>query len=346
MKNWKSKSMAIVGMLSIGLLILAGCSKAATEADPAEFYRGKTFTWIVSSGTAGGDETDLVARTVAPFLAKEIGATVRVENKASDEGVNYAYSEAKRDGLTAVQNSTVAIISGDVLKAPGVMYETEKFNFLADLRPSGKVMQIAPNLPHRTLDALRKAKGLKGGGTTAKGALALSAAVTFEVLGLDGKVISGYRAKKDLNLALTRGEVDFIVTSDTASAQEEADGSLFNVLVITKEKSRVVPNVPTIYEAGVKPAKELEAPLEFILAAGSALALTPEVPQDRVDYLRKVFLKISDNSEVRQAIEKVTGLSAPFTPGKELQDRMIAIKANKSLASQLDTIFSKYSATQ
>lgn len=62
-----------------------------------------------------------------------------------------------------------------------MQYEAEKFNYLASISLDGKIFELSPKLQDKTLDGLRKAKGLKGGGTTAKGALALAAAVMFEV---------------------------------------------------------------------------------------------------------------------------------------------------------------------
>ncbi|MBI2953601.1 MAG: hypothetical protein HYY30_04750 [Chloroflexi bacterium] len=57
---------------------------------------------------------------------------------------------------------------------------------------------------------------------------------------------------------------------------------------------------------------------KFISVGGFAAALPPEVPQDRIENLRKVFQKLSDDKDVQQGIEKITGLSRPFVTGKEL----------------------------
>ncbi|MCL5959232.1 MAG: tripartite tricarboxylate transporter substrate-binding protein [Chloroflexi bacterium] len=334
----------VVVTLLMGLAV--GCSQASKSAAPEEFYRGKTLTWVVSAGATGGDETDLLSRAVAPYLAKELGATVKVTNMASDEGLNWVYEQAKRDGLTLVAKSTSAVVAPDIMKAPGILYETEKFNILADIFPAGKVMQISPKLPYKTLDDLRQAKGLKGGGTVAKGSLGLSAAVGLEILGLDGKVITGFKGKKDLTLALARGEIDFMLTNDAGAAKDAADGYAVNLLVVTKDRSVFVPEVPTMYELGVKVPREMESALEFILAAGYMTALPPEVPPERVEFLRGAFQRVGANPELKAELKKITGASSPFLTGKMLQDRMNTMKSNKVLADQLDALFTKYGAVQ
>ncbi|MBI2953682.1 MAG: hypothetical protein HYY30_05160 [Chloroflexi bacterium] len=338
------KPLAIIAVLGLALGLAIGCTQASTVATPQEFYRGKTINWIVSS--VPGADTDLLARALAIHLSKETGATVKVENMNTDEGLNYVYAEAKRDGLTMVINSTVAIIANDIQKAPGVLYETEKYNFVADVNPSGTVMQLSVKSPHKTLEALRQAKGLKGGGTSAKGALVTGAAVMTEILGLDAKVITGYKGKRELTLALGRGEVDFMVTSDSMAQKDADDGFIVNLFSVTDKRSAVVPDLPTIFELGVKIPKELDAAHKFITGSGTSTLLPPEVPQDRVDYLRNVFLKMSDSKDVQNDVAKISPVWTPFVSGKEMQERMIAIKGNKDLADQLDAIFAKYKATQ
>ncbi|MBI2953828.1 MAG: hypothetical protein HYY30_05910 [Chloroflexi bacterium] len=328
-------------LLSVGV---AACTQGQVTSTPEEFYRGKTVTWIASSDAGSG--TDFLARAIAPYLAKEIGATVRVENMGTDEGTNWAFNEAPKDGLALVLKSTGAVMSNDILKAPGTMYVAEKFNFVADVNPGGTVLMISPKLPYKTLEQLRAAKGLKAGGTTAKGAIAVGGAVMSAILGLDAKVITGYQGTKNLGMAIARGEVDFFVSSDNSSKQDEEDGTLVNLLVVNKERSRTVPHVPTMYELGVTVPKDMEAALNYLLSRGQALMLPPGVPTDRVEYMRKVFEKLSANQEVQGELERIMGASAPFMKGKDLQDMVASMKSNASLAEQLDEIFNKYKATQ
>ena len=92
------KRMVIIGCLVVSLGLMAGSKNASGAEAPGDFFRGKTIIWIFA-GDAGAS-VDLVARTIAPFLAEEIGAKVRVENRKTDEGMNYLYNEGTRDGLT------------------------------------------------------------------------------------------------------------------------------------------------------------------------------------------------------------------------------------------------------
>ncbi|MBI2953729.1 MAG: hypothetical protein HYY30_05405 [Chloroflexi bacterium] len=344
MRNWMARASMLIAALSLGLATIVGCTQAVKVGGPEEFYRGKTIHWVVSSTAGSGN--DLVTRVVAPYLAKATGATVKVENMGNEEGVNFTYTEGSKEGFTIVSNASGAMVSNDVLKAPGVLYETEKFIFLADLKPSGRVLQVSPKVPYRTLEALRAAKGLKGGGTSAKGSLAIAAAVTMELLGLQGQVITGPSGRKDLTMAVARGEMDLMSVTDDGALKDEADGLVVNVMTIGDKRSTVATELPTMFELGVKVPKELEAPFRFIASGGTAVALPPGVPQDRVDYLRAVFMKLNDDKDLQKDMISTNDRWAPFVAGEELQKEMIVIKSNKELAKQLDAIFDKYKAVR
>ncbi|MBI2953825.1 MAG: hypothetical protein HYY30_05895 [Chloroflexi bacterium] len=338
-----SQTLAI-GVLALVLGLMVACSQGPTNISPEEFYRGKTVNWIVSSDA--GTNADLQARIIAPYLAREIGATIKVDNMGTDEGDNWVYTEAKKDGLTFVHKSTGALMSNDILKAPGVLYEAEKFEYISDVDPTLRMMSVYPDSPYKTLDAFRKAKGLKAGGTSAKGSIAISGAVLSEVLGLDAKVITGYSGSSRVALATKQGEVDFFVVSDTSAKLAQDDGMVVNLLTPNEQRSEALPDVPTMYELGVKVPKDLEGALEFVLASGQALAFPPGTPADRTEYMRKVFDKLGTDKVVQADLTKLKGAPTFFMSGKEVQDKIAKMKGDKELATKLDTIFNKHKAVQ
>ena len=331
----------ITAFLLVFLGLMIGNAGSARAETAEEFYRGKTLTIVTNEP---GGPPDLMARTVAPFLGKEIGAKVKIENRKTDEVMNYVYGQGAHGSLFLGIVTNDSVIGNDILKAPGVRYETEKFNFVADLYPAARLFQLSPKLPYRTLDALRKAKGLRGGGTSAKGAIAVSTAVMFEILGLDGKIITGFEGKKALTLAMARGEIDCMSTSDSTAVRDEKDGYVVNFMATGFKRSAVVPHVPTISELGVKIPKEMAAVHGFAIAGGTTVALPPGVPAERVEYLRKAFQDLNHIKDLQKGMEKLTNNWTPFVPGQELQQEMAAMKADKDAAAKLDAIFKKYTA--
>jgi tripartite-type tricarboxylate transporter receptor subunit TctC len=96
----------------------------------------------------------------------------------------------------------------------------------------------------------------------------------------------------------------------------------------------------------VKVSKEMAAVHKFVISGGTAVFLPPGVPRERVEYLRKVFQTLSNNKELQNALERLTGDRKPFVSGQELQEEMAEIKSDKELANKLDAIFKKYTAVR
>src|ERR1700752_4602707 len=98
---------------TVAALIAAGPFGAspALAQSPAEFYRGKSVTLLISSATGGG--YDVLARVIANHLGRHIpGAPqVIVRNMAGAGGIlatNHLYNVAVKDGTVVggVQNNT------------------------------------------------------------------------------------------------------------------------------------------------------------------------------------------------------------------------------------------------
>lgn len=342
--NRITNRMAMIGVLTVFLGIMVDGKAALGAEAPEEFFRGKTIEMF--STDLPGSTTDLMGRVITPFLAKEINVKIKSENKKLNECMNYLYKQGTKDGLTLGISDSDSIITNDIVKAPGTQYETDKFNFVADVYPSPKVFLISPKLAHKTVDFLKQAKGLRAGGASAKGSLAVTSAVMSEILGLDAKIITGFGGSKELTLALARGEMDFIVPRDATAMRAEKDGYAVSLFVLGDKRSVVLPHVPSLPEAGIKVSKDLGAAYKFITSGGMVVFLPPGVPQTRVEYLKNAFQRLNNNQELQKAMEKLTGGWTPFVPGHEVQQQMVEIKADKTLAAKLDTLFNKYSVVR
>ena len=121
MGRFKSNRSLVLGIfiLSIAVLVI-GPTKTNAES-PADFYKGKTINWVVSSGAGG--TTDLMSRITAQYLGKKIGAKVKVENMGRNKGLNFVFTKGKTNGLTLVSKARTALVLNDVAKAPGLRYK-------------------------------------------------------------------------------------------------------------------------------------------------------------------------------------------------------------------------------
>ncbi len=338
-----------IGFLMIFILVLGWgldvppvCGAESAE----QFYRGKTITWVVSSQP--GTSTDVVTRILYPHVARETGAKVVVKNMTggSLEGDNWVYNEAKRNGLTMLTEGSLQLLLNDLLRSPGVQYATEKFNFLTGVDPTGTIFALSPKSSYRTMEALRKAKGLKAGASSSKGYLAVAGAIMLNALGLEGRVVTGYSGMTTVTLAVAQGEMDIVVSTEKTLARETKQGNVVPLFIIGDERSPLLPDLPSMREFGATVPKELADACKLITNNSWGISMPPAVPADRVNYIRKVFKKISALKEVQQGMAKWSGDWRPFIPGEKMQEDIGRIKANKILGEQLDAILKKYTAAR
>lgn len=290
--------------------------------DAAAFYRDKVIRFVVGYGPGGG--YDSYARLLAPHLEAETGATVVVENRPGGGGLlalNQLVS-GEPDGLTIMIVNGPAAALGELLDKEGVRYELDRVQWLGRVASQPHVLLWSAQSPFRTLSDAREArraiKWAAGGKTDL---LAVPAAFLSEALGLDARIIIGYKGSKESALAAIRGEADgFFSSADSARAYAKGD-KLIPAVVLARARSPLFPDVPTVFEATT--LSEDEAwwidYLRQIEEIGRALATAPGVPADRAAFLRDAFRNILTDPGIRAEAER---RKRPFNYGtpEELDD--------------------------
>jgi tripartite-type tricarboxylate transporter receptor subunit TctC len=335
-KTGQTSFFALFLVLAIGLV------GPVFAQDPASFYKGKTLNWVVSSGPSS--TTTLLSRLAAKYLGEEIGARVRVENQGRNKGLNFVYAKAKPDGLTIVSKAKTAVLFNDLANAPGIQYKSSKYIYLTDLMPDIGALFVKTDSPLKSLSDLRNAKGLKAGGTSAKGFLATSAAILYEIIGIDGKVVPGYKSPPKVILALAQGEVDLMALQAAAVLKDVKNGRVRPLFVVAPKRFGAMPDIPTLEEFGVPIPAQWESALDLISNTGQAVMAPPGVPKERIDFLRSTFQKIAKNPEVQKGVEKITGYWSPFGDGAKMQKDIVKIMSDQELRNQLKAVVGKYSA--
>ena len=147
------------------LLALAGLTcAAAMAASPvsaqtgADFYKGKTVTYIASTSPGGG--YDLYGRLVAEFMQKHLpGSTFVIKNVPGAGhlvGANTIYA-SKPDGLTIGIFNT-GLIYNQVLGAPGVKFDLGKMSWVGKAASDPRVITIATQSPIKSFKDLQASK--------------------------------------------------------------------------------------------------------------------------------------------------------------------------------------------
>jgi tripartite-type tricarboxylate transporter receptor subunit TctC len=237
-------------LLKSGLALLAAL---ATSAALAQAWPAKPVKVVVAF-TAGGT-TDILARAVGQQLQEKLKQPFVVENKPGAGG-NTGTEQVVRsapDGYTLIVNSV-----GPIAVNP-TLYKKLPHNPLTDLVPIVQIAEVPnvlvvhPSVPAKTVDefiAHAKAKpGQLNYGSTGVGTSShLSGFILGKRAGIDVVHVpyKGADALRDL----LAGRIQFMFATIPSVKQHIDAGSLRAIAVSSVQRSRSLPDVPTVAERG------------------------------------------------------------------------------------------------
>ena len=231
------------------LLVSVAAPACAQTADEA-FFRGKTVRLVVGYGPGGG--YDIYARLIAPFIARALAATVVIENQPGAGGLTALdrVYHASPDGLTImIVNGTPAALA-QLVEQQGVRYDLTKMGHLGIISAAPRVWTVGPKTPFQTpAEALKLDRPVIWSAGGPLDGLADGAAMACEALKMNCKVLLGYPGSNEATLAVTKGESDAIYQSDISAQNFTRSGQTRVMSVLGRERSKLFPDIPTIFEA-------------------------------------------------------------------------------------------------
>jgi len=238
----------ILSILSTAITLVAAAPAAYAQA-----YPNKPIRLVL--GVAPGGAADILARLIGQKAGEALGQTILVENRTGAGGTIGAASVAKSppDGYTlAFVTSGHASNATLFSKLP---YDTLKdFAAVSGVAYSPNVVVVNAQSKYKELkDLVADARARPGklnyasaGGT---GLVTLSAEEFRHQFKLDVVPIS-YKGSGPALTALMANQVDFLLDTVPGVVSHVAAGRLRAIGVTTRQRSSVLPDVPTIAEQG------------------------------------------------------------------------------------------------
>src|SRR5262249_20731041 len=199
-------SVVVRTLVALGALSIASRAQAQS---PADFYKGKTVTLLISSAAGGGYDT--LARTIANYLGKHIPGTpqVIVKNMAGAGGIiatNHLYNVAAKDGTVVggVQNNTPF---EPLFGTKAATYDPLKFNWLGTPSIEVAIATVWHKTPVETWQDTRTHE-ITMGSSGVNSTPSFYGRLLIETLGMKQKIIVGYESQTHAFLAMERGEID------------------------------------------------------------------------------------------------------------------------------------------
>ncbi|HEX2545104.1 MAG TPA: tripartite tricarboxylate transporter substrate binding protein [Ramlibacter sp.] len=293
---------------------LAGA--AALLASPLAAGQGafpsKTVALVVPY--APGGPTDAMARVLATAIKAELGQTMIVENRAgagSNIGAEYV-ARAEADGHT-LMFGTSAPLGINLYLYPKINYDPFKsFAPVIQVGYLPNVLVVHPNIPAKNVrELIAHAKANPGKlafASSGSGASSHLAGVLFNMMaGTDVQHIPYKGTGPALN-DLLGGQVAMSFT-DVLTALPHIQAGKLRVLGVTSaQRSRALPDVPTLAEQGLK---DFDASVFFGIVAPAG------TPPDVIARLNKAFAAVLQQPDVRQRLAQ-SGLEPPpnYTPAQ------------------------------
>ncbi len=280
----------------LGLAAMVAAPSASQAQAPDEFYKGKTLTIITSTGAGG--PYDLVARILAKYLARNLPGkpTTVIQNMPGGGHVlatNYIYNQAAMDG-SAIATVANSIPMHQLIDGKGVRYDARRINWIGSTGISNLVTVAWRSSGVKTTDDVLKRELIIGATGTGSGTF-LYPAVMNAILGTKFKLVMGYKATTEIDLAMERGEVAGRSGGSIAGMMQEHPGWFTDSKVVILSqvgaaRDPLAPDAPLMEELGRTP--EERAILRLVsspVALGRPFLTGPGVPAERVEMLRRAF---------------------------------------------------------
>lgn len=239
-------------------VILQGATMAAASliASPllAQSFPAKPIRYLVPQ--AAGGSSDTLARTLAPRLAELLGQPVAIDNRPGATGIigSELVARAPADGHTLLQAATSHATNPAVgAKLP---YDTQRdFAPVTLLSQQPNLWIVHPSLPVKDI------KGLVALAKTKPGQLDFASSGTGGSQHLAGELLNvmagiklihvPYKGSPPALIDVLGGRVACMVSTIAPAIPMIKSGRLRALAITSAQRSRAVPEIPTVAESGI-----------------------------------------------------------------------------------------------
>jgi tripartite-type tricarboxylate transporter receptor subunit TctC len=294
---------------AIAALLAANLAAPATPAS-AQDYPNRPIKIIAPFGAGGPG--DVFSRQLAQFLPELLKESVVVENRPGAASVIGADAVAKStpDGYTLLTIS-------NTLTANETLYPHRPYVLMRDFVPvaalnySELVLVVHPSVPAKNLKELIALAKAKPGGlnyaSAGTGTPYHMAAELFKKMTGTDIVHVPHKAAGDSRNAVIGGHIEMMFDAITTMASNVQAGQVRALGTTATTRSKVLPDVPTIAEAGV-PGFEATIWLGLMAPAGT--------PKPIVDKLNTAINRTITRPEIVAAWDRQGAIPMTMTPAE------------------------------
>jgi tripartite-type tricarboxylate transporter receptor subunit TctC len=291
--------------VAAAVILLAGTLAAAAQDWPTEPVR-------IVVPFAAGATPDIVARLIADRLHAKLDRTFVVENRPGASGNTGTDAVAK----AAPDGSTIGVSIGGPLAINTLLFGTLAYDPRKDLtlitllvtQPS--VLAVNAGLGASTtralIDLIKRNPGEYAFGSIGAGSLSHLAMAAIALKSGTQLVHVPYASSPQAITALIRNDVQMVCLPAIAVIPQLGSGALKALAVTTAQRSALLPDIPTLKEAGI----DVEAD------AWSGLIAPAGVPQATAARIGRLVGEAISSDDVRAKLAAQYMAPIPGTPAE------------------------------
>ena len=281
-------------------LVMGGAILLAPVCAWSQGYPSKPIRIVVPF--VPGGNIDITARTIAPGLMEILGQPVIVENRAGAGGRigSAAVAKSPPDGYTILLGAPGTLVSQPVFQDDIEYQPLRDFVYTSRISLVASALSVHPSMPVRSVKELIAFARARPGellmGSAGQGSGTHLMGELFQSLAKVKFTHVPYKGGAGASVAILSGQIHLSFDQVTSSGPQIKAGKLRALAVTTPQRSKFLPDVPTIDESGVR---------GYDYSTWTTLAIPAATPKDAVQKLRDAVDTVIAQPRVREAFEKL-----------------------------------------
>jgi len=280
-------------------LAMAGTLLLAPAIAYPQGYPSKPIRIIVPF--VPGGNIDITARTIAPGLMEALGQPVIVENRSGAGGRIGSAQVAKSppDGYTVLLGAPGTLVAQPVFHDDIEYQPLRDFVYTSRISLVSSAVVVHPSMPVRSVKELIAFAKVRPGelfmGSAGQGSGTHLQGELFQSMARVKFTHVPYKGGAAASVAIVSGQVHIAFDQVSSCGPFIKSGRLRALAVTTPQRSKFLPEVPTIDESGLR---------GYDYSTWTTLAIPAATPREAVQKLRDAVDAVIAQPRTREAFEK------------------------------------------
>ena len=290
--------------LAIGGMVLLAPAIAHCQGYPSKPIR------IVVPFAPGGN-IDINARIIAPGLSELLGQPVIVENRSGAGGRigSTVVAKSPPDGYTLLLGAPGTLVSQPVFHDDIEYQPLRDFVYTSRISLVASAVSVHPSLPVRSVKELIALSRARPGallmGSAGQGSGGHLMGELFQSMAKVKFTHVPYKGGVAASVDLVSGQIQLSFDQVSSSGPFIKAGKIRALAVTTPQRSKLLPDVPTIDESGVR---------GYDYSTWTTLGIPAATPKEAVQKLRDAVDAVIAQPRTREAFEKLGAEVIRSTP--------------------------------